>query len=103
MSLQNGVDLLELCLRRISQAPKDDRIMAKKFPKKYFNLIYALLMSIIMGLMMAAVLTAILTGLSGDYVTRWLKAFIQVWPVAFPILLILAPFVRKLTAGLAEP
>ena len=51
-----------------------------KFPKKYFNLIYALLMSIIMGLMMAAVLTAILTGIHGDYVMRWLKAFIQVCP-----------------------
>ena len=74
-----------------------------KFPKKYFNLIYSLLMSIIMGLMMAAVLTAILTGISGDYVTRWLKAFIQVWPIAFPILLLLAPFVKKLTTGLIEP
>jgi len=73
-----------------------------KFPKKYSNLIYALLMSIIMGLMMAAVLTAILTGMNGDFVTRWLKAFIQVWPVAFPILLILAPFVRKMTDSLTE-
>ena len=59
-------------------------------------------MSIIMGLMMAAVLTAILTGMHGDYVARWLKAFIQVWPVAFPILLILAPLVRKLTTDLTE-
>ena len=73
-----------------------------KFPKKYSNLIYALLMSIFMGLMMAAVLTAILTGMNGDFVTRWLKAFIQVWPVAFPILLILAPFVRKMTDSLTE-
>jgi Protein of unknown function (DUF2798) len=73
-----------------------------KFPKKYFNLIYSLLMSVIMGLMMAAVLTAILTGISGDFVMRWLKAFIQVWPVAFPILLLLAPFVKKLTTDLTE-
>ena len=69
-------------------------------PARYAHILFGFLLS---GIMVAIVSCVILllggAGFDGFFM-RWLKAFLPTWAVAFPTVLVVAPFVRRLVAKL---
>ena len=74
-----------------------------KIPARYGNLIFGGLLSAIMVTVVSGAVVLTTRGLSPDFANLWFKGFATAWPVAFPTVLVVAPWVRnivsKLTAG----
>ena len=67
-----------------------------RIPARYAPLVFgAVLSSIMVGIVSAFVLL-ITQGLSDAFLFRWLRSCLMTWPVAFPTVTIVAPWVRKL-------
>lgn len=41
-------------------------------------------------------------GYDPEFFARWLRGFIMAWPVAFPTVLVVAPFVRRVASSVTE-
>ena len=71
------------------------------FPKKYSNLLFILIMGFGMSLMMTLIITYINTGMDGEYINRFLKAWVVSLPIAIVAALVVGPmtknFVDKIT------
>ncbi|MEO0729558.1 MAG: DUF2798 domain-containing protein [Pseudomonadota bacterium] len=59
--------------------------------------VFGLLLSGLMSLMVSGVATCNAVGIGRDFVTLWLQSWVFAWSVAFPTLLIVRPFVQRLT------
>lgn len=70
------------------------------FKPRFAPLVFAILMSFYMVSGMTFVITWVNTGLADGFMLRWGKAFIVAWPVAFVLVLVGAPRIRKLVEGL---
>lgn len=64
---------------------------------KYERLVFAFLMSLFMSFLMSGVITFINLGVVENFISLWFSAYWRAFIVAFPIIFIVAPFVRKLT------
>jgi len=71
-----------------------------KIPGKYSHLLFNCLLSMIMVTIITFTVVLVNQGLTMDLPYQWAKNFLTAWPVACPTLLILAPRVRKVVAGL---
>jgi len=72
-------------------------------PVRYAPLVFgAVLSSIMVGIVSAFVLL-ITQGLDDDFLARWLRSCLMTWPVAFPTVTIVAPWVRKLVGRVTAP
>jgi hypothetical protein len=74
-----------------------------RIPARHANLLFAAIMSFLMALAMTAIIVAINRGLGAGYVAAWLHSFAIAWPIAFGLVLLLAPRVRGLVARLVTP
>ncbi|ACZ12744.1 DUF2798 domain-containing protein [Sulfurospirillum deleyianum] len=72
-------------------------------PKKYEFLAFAFLMSLFMTTLMSCVVTFINVGWVDDFFTLWFRAFWRTYFIAFPTILVVVPFVRKLVHKLVRP
>ena len=74
----------------------------KKFNQKYENLLFSAIMAVLMGFFMSIIITYVNVGLTEDFISIWLKAFITGIITGFPVTLIIAPIsrtmVNKITA-----
>ena len=74
-----------------------------KIPAQYSNLLFGGMLSAIMVTVISGTVVLVTHGLSPDFPLQWLKGFAIAWPIAFPTVLVVAPFVRntvnKLTAS----
>jgi len=61
------------------------------------QLIFGFYMSCMMSFLMSGVITFMNTGLDGQFIFRWLSAFLVAWAVAFPLVTFIAPIAGKLT------
>ena len=66
--------------------------------QRYTRLVTTLLMSMVMVTLMTLIVTAINTGLTEGFMSRWGKAILIAWPVAFPLIYIL-PKRMQMLAG----
>ncbi|PWB16095.1 MULTISPECIES: DUF2798 domain-containing protein [unclassified Comamonas] len=59
------------------------------------------LSSVIMSMLLSGLMTAWVTwlnlGFVGDFLSRWLHAYLLSWPAAFTIVVLLAPAVQRLS------
>ena len=69
-----------------------------KIPARYSNLLFGAMLSVIMVTIISGTVVLINQGYDADFFRRWFKGFITAWPVAFPTVLFVAPFVRKVVA-----
>jgi hypothetical protein len=69
-----------------------------KIPARYSNLLFGAMLSIIMVTIISGTVVLINQGYDADFFRRWFRGFITAWPVAFPTVLFVAPFVRKVVA-----
>ena len=69
-----------------------------RIPARFAPLVFgALLSSIMVGIVSAFVLL-ITQGLDDQFLSRWLRSCLLTWPVAFPTVTLVAPWVRRLVA-----
>lgn len=67
-----------------------------KISARYNNLLFGGMLSAIMVTVISASVVLVTQGLSPDFPSLWFKGFATAWPVAFPTVLVVAPFVRKI-------
>lgn len=73
-----------------------------KIPARYSNLFFGGMLSIIMVTIISGVVVLATRGIGADFLTQWFKGFATAWPIAFPTVLVVAPFVRRVVAKLVE-
>jgi len=66
-----------------------------RIPARFAPLVFGALLSAIMVAIVSAFVLASTQGIHGDFATRWLKSCALTWPVAFPTVTLLAPWVRR--------
>lgn len=69
-----------------------------KLPARYATIVMPLILSILMSCLVSAVSTLASVGFSLDFADVWPRAWGASWLVAFPSLLVVLPFVRRLVA-----
>lgn len=73
-----------------------------KLPARYGALVMPLLLSIFMTCVVSFISTLRSIGLAPDLLRTWLGAWGLSWVVAFPVLLLVLPVVRRLTAAIVD-
>ena len=57
-------------------------------------------MSMIMVTIISGAVVFVTQGLGPGFLVQWFKGFATAWPIAFPTVLVVAPFVRRMVAKL---
>jgi hypothetical protein len=66
-----------------------------KIPARYSNLLFGGMLSVIMVTIISGTVVLINQGYDAEFFGRWFRGFATAWPVAFPTVLFVAPFVRR--------
>jgi hypothetical protein len=71
-----------------------------RIPARFAPIVFGALLSAIMVAIVSAFVLASTQGFHDDFVTRWLRSCALTWPVAFPTVTLLAPWVRRMVGRL---
>lgn len=66
-----------------------------RIPNRFSPIVFGALLSAIMVAIVSAVVLAINQGLHQGFLWSWLKSSMTTWPIAFPTVTIVAPWVRR--------
>ena len=69
-----------------------------KIPVRYSNILFGGILSIIMVTIISGAVVLVTEGFGPDFPAHWFKGFATAWPIAFPTVLVVAPWVRRLVA-----
>jgi hypothetical protein len=72
----------------------------RMIPKRFAPIVFAVCLTCVMTLVISGVATAINVGFPPDFLARWLRAWLPNWALAAPVLLVVRPFVHRLTERL---
>ena len=75
----------------------------RRLPPRYAGFVMPLLLSILMTCIVSFISTAHAIGFVPELGQAWLVAWAFSWLVAFPVLLVVLPVVRRLTSLLVRP
>lgn len=64
-------------------------------PRQFEHIAFGLLLSCFMSLLISGVSTFLAAGMGTGFLGSWLSAWLSSWAIAFPAVLIVAPFVRR--------
>ena len=67
-------------------------------PARFAPIVFGAMLSAIMVAIVSAFVLATATGVEPGFTAQWLKSCATTWPVAFPTVTIVAPWVRRLVA-----
>lgn len=67
-----------------------------RIPARFAPILFSALLSAIMVCIVSAFVLVISQGLHADFATQWLKSCLTTWPVAFPTVAVVAPWVRRI-------
>ncbi|WP_395667498.1 DUF2798 domain-containing protein [Rhodoferax sp.] len=73
-----------------------------KLPAKYASVVMPLFLSVIMTCIISLVSTLRGVGLADGFLVLWLGSWGLSWVIAFPVLLLVLPLVRKATAAVVQ-
>lgn len=71
-----------------------------KIPARYSNLLFGAILSAIMVTVVSGAVVFVTEGLGPEFPAHWFTGFATAWPIAFPTVLVVAPWVRKIVAGI---
>jgi hypothetical protein len=71
-------------------------------PSKYLNQVQAFLLSGFMSFIMSGIITFINLGAVHEFLSIWFHAWIVAYAIAFPTILLVFPFARKLAVKIAS-
>lgn len=74
------------------------RLRSRKLPPSAMGIVLPFLLSIVMTFVVSGVSTALGIGLVEGLIGRWMRAWAFSWVIAFPVLLIALPVVRRVAA-----
>lgn len=74
-----------------------------KLPAYFEPFVFGALLSGLMSLVVSGIATWNVIGFDPAFTAKWLASWTFAWAVAFPSVLVVAPFVRRLTALLVAP
>ena len=69
-----------------------------RIPARFAPVLFSALLSAIMVCIVSAFVLAVSQGVHSEFVAEWLKSCITTWPVAFPTVAIVAPWVRRIVS-----
>jgi hypothetical protein len=71
-----------------------------RIPARYSPLLFSALLSAIMVCIVSAFVLTTTQGINPDFAGKWLKSCLTTWPIAFPTVAIVAPWVRRVVGRL---
>ena len=71
-----------------------------RIPARYAPIVFGALLSAIMVALVSAFVIAVTQGLHFGFAAQWLKSCATTWPVAFPTVTLVAPWVRRMVGRL---
>lgn len=74
----------------------------KKLPNKYSGIVMPFILSCFMTFIVSLISLIRAKGFSLSIINLWPSAWIISWAIAFPILLLILPFVRKIVNFIVE-
>lgn len=66
-----------------------------RIPVRYAPILFGALLSLIMVALVSAFVLAMSRGIGPGFAAQWLKSCATTWPVAFPTVTLIAPWVRR--------
>ncbi|MCW9058480.1 MAG: DUF2798 domain-containing protein [Gammaproteobacteria bacterium] len=69
-----------------------------RIPARFAPILFSALLSAIMVCIVSAFVLAISRGVGSGFPAQWLRSCITTWPVAFPTVAVVAPWVRRIVA-----
>lgn len=75
----------------------------RKLPPRYAGIVMPFLLSVLMTCIVSTISTLKSIGWGGTFFRVWPGAWALSWVIAFPVLLLVLPVVRKLTALVVRP
>lgn len=71
-------------------------------PARYSTILFGLILSGLMSCMVSCISTLRVLGPVDGFFSAWMSAWTSGWAVAFPAVLVVAPFTRRLVAQLVR-
>jgi hypothetical protein len=71
-----------------------------RIPARFAPILFGALLSAIMVALVSAFVIAVTQGFSPGFATKWLRSCLTTWPVAFPTVTLVAPWVRRVVTRL---
>jgi len=71
-----------------------------RIPVRFAPIAFGALLSVIMVALVSAFVIAVTQGLHSGFTAQWLKSCATTWPVAFPTVTLVAPWVRRIVGRL---
>lgn len=69
-----------------------------RIPARFAPLVFGALLSAIMVAIVSAFVLATARGIDPGFPAQWFKSCLTTWPVAFPTVTLVAPWVRRVVA-----
>lgn len=69
-----------------------------QIPARFAPILFSALLSAIMVCIVSAFVLAISQGMHSEFPAQWLRSCITTWPVAFPTVAIVTPWVRRIVS-----
>lgn len=70
-----------------------------RVPNRFAPILFGALLSAIMVGIVSAVVLALNTGVQNGFLWQWLRSCVTTWPVAFPTVTVVAPWVRRVVGS----
>ena len=71
-----------------------------RIPVRFAPIVFGALLSVIMVALVSAFVIAVTQGLHPGFAAQWLKSCATTWPIAFPTVTLVAPWVRRIVGRL---
>ncbi len=72
-----------------------------RIPARFAPILFGALLSAIMVALVSSFVIAITQGIHHGFAAQWLRSCATTWPVAFPTMTLVAPWVRRVVSRLA--
>lgn len=71
-----------------------------RIPARFAPVLFGALLSIIMVGLVSAFVIAVTQGIHAGFPAQWIRSCLTTWPVAFPTVTLVAPWVRRVVGSL---
>lgn len=66
-----------------------------RIPNRFAPIVFGALLSAVMVAIVSALVLAINQGLHAGFFAQWARSCLTTWPIAFPTVTVIAPWVRR--------
>jgi hypothetical protein len=74
-----------------------------RIPARFAPIVFGALLSAIMVAVVSAFVLFSTHGLQAGFASQWLRSCVMTWPVAFPTVTLIAPWVRRIVGRITSP